>query len=124
MLYKKLLIIGAAFLLMGAKSVNAEATDVSLNNLISHVGVAAVIGEEMDATRYIAYAAEDKRDDWWGYKELGIAVVESGNLNVRSDASSSAGIVGKMSNLAACEIMDEVDGWYKIVSGEVEGYVS
>ena len=55
MLYKKLLIIGAAFILMGAKSVNAEATDVSLNNLISHVGVAAVIGEEMDATRYIEF---------------------------------------------------------------------
>ena len=111
-------------LLMSAKSVSSEAADVSLNNLISHVGVAAVIGEEMDATRYIEFASEDKRTDWWGFKELGIAVVESGNLNVRSDASPTAGIVGKMSNLSACEIMDEVDGWYKIVSGEVEGYVS
>ena len=106
MLYSKLLIVGAAVLLMAEKPVTVEAADVSLNNLINHVGVAAVIGEEMDASRYIEYAAEDKRDDWWGYKELGIAVVESGNLNVRSDASSSAGIVGKMSNLAACEIMD------------------
>lgn len=124
MLYRKLLIIGAAVLLIGGKSVTAEAADVSLNHLISNVGVAAVIGENMEASRYIEYAAEDKREDWWGYKELGIAVVESGNLNVRSDASPNASIVGKMSNLAACEIMDEVDGWYKITSGEVEGYVS
>ena len=124
MLYRKLLIVGAAVLLMGGKPVTAEAADVSLNNLINHVGVAAVIGEEMDASRYIEFAGEEKREDWWGYKELGIAVVESGNLNVRSDASQSAGIVGKMSNMAACEIMDEVDGWYKIKSGEVEGFVS
>ena len=124
MLYRKLLIVGAAVLLMGAKTVTLDAANVSLNNLISNVGVAAVIGEDMEASRYIEYAEENKRENWWGYKELGIAVVESGNLNVRSDASKSASIVGKMSNLSACEIMDEVDGWYKIVSGKVEGYVS
>lgn len=124
MTYKKLFIIGAAALLMGGNTVTAEAADVSLNNLINNVGVAAVMGEVMDASRYIEYAEENKVDSWWGYQELGIAVVESGNLNVRSDADAGASIVGKMSNLAACEILDEVNGWYHITSGEVEGYVS
>lgn len=124
MLYKKLLIVGAAVLMMGGNTMPVKAADVSLNHLISNVGVAAVIDEEIDASRYIEYASETKRTDWWGYKELGIAVVESGNLNVREDASQQAAVVGKMSNLAACEIMDEKDGWYHITSGEVEGFVS
>ncbi len=124
MIYRKLLFIGAAVLLMGGKTLTTEAADVSLNNLINNVGVAAVMGEVMDASRYIEYAEQNKADNWWGYKELGIALVEGGNLNVRSDANASASIVGKMSNLSACEILDEVNGWYHITSGEVEGYVS
>lgn len=124
MIYKKLLIVGAVALFMSGKALTVDAAEVSLNHLISNVGIAAVTSEEMDASRYIEFAGENKRTDWWGYKELGVAVVESGNLNVRSDANQSASIVGKMSNLSACEIMDEVDGWYKIVSGDVEGYVS
>lgn len=59
----------------------------------------------------------------FGYTNLGLAVVD-GNLNVRKKATTSSSVVGKLTNYAACEILEEVDGWYKITSGNVEGYVS
>ncbi len=59
----------------------------------------------------------------FGYTNLGLADV-SGNLNVRKKASTSSSVVGKLTQYAACEILEEVDGWYKISSGKVEGYVS
>ncbi|MBE5887341.1 MAG: peptidoglycan endopeptidase [Lachnospiraceae bacterium] len=59
----------------------------------------------------------------FGYTNLGLASVE-GNLNVRKKASTSGSVVGKLTNYDACEILGEENGWYKIKSGKVEGYVS
>ena len=59
----------------------------------------------------------------FGYTNLGLAVVD-GNLNIRKEASTSGSIVGKMTNYAACEILGEENGFYKIKSGNAEGYVS
>lgn len=59
----------------------------------------------------------------FGYTNLGLAVVD-GNLNIRKEASASASVVGKMTNYAACEILGEENGFYKITSGNAEGYVS
>lgn len=57
------------------------------------------------------------------YDRLGIANVD-GALNVRKRASTDAKVVGKMSNGAACNIEKVTkDGWAKIKSGEVTGYV-
>ena len=59
----------------------------------------------------------------YGYTNLGIAVVDSGNLNVRQAPGTDAELVGKMPNHAACEVLG-VDGeWTQIQSGEVAGYV-
>jgi len=59
-----------------------------------------------------------------GYANLGIAGV-SGYLNVRKTPESFGEIVGKLQSGAACEIVDSsTDGWYKISSGGVTGYVS
>ncbi|MFR8428861.1 MAG: SH3 domain-containing protein [Roseburia inulinivorans] len=59
----------------------------------------------------------------YGYTNLGIAVVDSGNLNVREAPGTDASLVGKMPNHAACEVLG-VDGeWTQIQSGEVTGYV-
>ena len=59
----------------------------------------------------------------YGYTNLGLADVE-GNLNIRKKASTSASVVGKLTKYAACEVLEEKDGWYKIKSGKVEGWVS
>lgn len=58
-----------------------------------------------------------------GYTNLGISNVTS-YLNVRSGAGTSYKIIGKMPGNCACEILEEKDGWYKVKSGEVTGYVS
>lgn len=60
------------------------------------------------------------------YENLGIALVKS-YLNVREMPSSNdatSKIIGKMVQNTACEILDEADGWYKIKSGPVTGYVA
>ncbi len=61
--------------------------------------------------------------DTFGYTNLGLAVVD-GNLNVRANPGMEGEVVGKMTNYAACEILGEENGWYKITSGNLEGYVS
>lgn len=57
-----------------------------------------------------------------GYTNLGISNV-SDYLNVRNGAGTEHKIVGKMPGNCACEIISEENGWYKIKSGDVEGYV-
>lgn len=66
---------------------------------------------------------EDGTKTICGYVNLGIAKVK-GNLNVRKEASQSSAIVGKMTNHAGCEVLEEKDGWCRIQSGNVKGWVS
>ena len=70
-------------------------------------------------------AAEAAQGSFWGYTNLGIANVESGNLNVRAIPGLDGKLVGKMPKGSACEILEMTDdGWAHIISGDVEGYVS
>lgn len=58
------------------------------------------------------------------YDNLGISNV-SNYLNIRDKPSETEGkIIGKMTSHSAGEILDKQDGWYKIKSGPVTGYVS
>ena len=58
------------------------------------------------------------------YANLGIAEV-SGYLNVRKTPESFGEVVGKLPKGGACEVLDtSTEGWYKISSGGVTGYVS
>lgn len=45
-------------------------------------------------------------------------------LSVRAEASTDAAVVGKLRKGDVAEITESLDGWTKIVSGNVEGYVS
>lgn len=67
------------------------------------------------------YEAEDQ--SFLGYVNLGMASVD-GNLNVRKEPTTNSGVVGKMTNHAACEIIAQEGDWYQITSGKVEGYVN
>lgn len=58
-----------------------------------------------------------------GYTNLGISDATS-YLNVRKGPGTSYKIVGKMPGYSVCEILGEEDGWYKIKSGNVTGYVT
>lgn len=58
-----------------------------------------------------------------GYTNLGISNATT-YLNVRKGAGTSYKVVGKMPGYSVCEVLEEKDGWYKIKSGDVTGYVS
>lgn len=71
-----------------------------------------------------AEAYEKAKNANWGYTNLGIADVESGNLNIRAIAAEDGKMVGKLPKNAACEVLDSDGQWAHIESGSVEGYVS
>lgn len=56
------------------------------------------------------------------FKNLVIAKVND-YVNVRDSASEEGSIVGKLYNKSVGTFIEEEDGWYKISSGSVEGYV-
>jgi len=56
------------------------------------------------------------------YDKLGIADVRS-YLNVRKEGNSSAKVIGKMTKNTGCNILSIKNGWAKIESGKVKGYV-
>lgn len=86
-------------------------------------GISFVLESELSTEEYIKIA-EEAKGAFWGYTNIGIAHVESGNLNVRAIPSTDGKLVGKMRNDAACEILGTENGWAHVQSGEVEGYVS
>jgi len=60
-----------------------------------------------------------------GYKVLGVSDTGSTYLNVRKGPGTKYKRVGTMPSFSACEILETTDnGWYKIKSGDVEGYVA
>jgi len=56
------------------------------------------------------------------YSNLGVANVDN-YLNIREKASEDGSICGKLPKNAGCEILEDANGWYKIKSGRVTGYV-
>lgn len=67
-----------------------------------------------------AGAASDEEDE--GFENLVIAQVTN-YVNVRDLPSEEGEIVGKLYNNSVGNYIEEEDGWYKISSGSVEGYV-
>ena len=113
-----LLSAGLAVCMMG-RPMRASASD----SVLPTAGVTSVLEARLTAEEYIQFA-QQAQGAAWGYTNIGIANVESGNLNVREEPSTAGKLVGKMPKDSACEVVEEVDGWAHIVSGEVEGYVS
>lgn len=100
------------------------ASSFTVRDVLSPAGIASYIEVQMTAEEYVA-VAQNAQGASYGYTHLGICNVESGNLNVRAEASTSGKLVGKMPKNAACEVLEEdrETGWARIKSGEVEGYV-
>ena len=59
------------------------------------------------------------------YENLVMSKV-TGYLNVRSspEDKGNANIIGKMTSKAGGEILETLDGWYKVKSGPIIGYIS
>ena len=79
--------------------------------------------EQASVSENTAEVTQEAPSTIYGYTNLGIANVEE-TLNVRETPSANSSMVGKMPKNAAGEILETLDGWYKIQSGDVTGYVS
>ncbi|MDE5893121.1 MAG: C40 family peptidase [Acetatifactor sp.] len=107
-------------------SMEAEAAESGgAKDVLQQAGIASMMDVSLTEEEYIAVAQEAQGASW-GYTNIGIAEVESGNLNVRAEASTSGKLVGKMPKGSACEVLEVLPeiGWAHIQSGEVDGYVS
>ncbi len=93
---------------------------------ISSAGVSLAMEESLSLSEAaLIEMAADSQGAFFGYTNIAICNVESGNLNVRETGSTSGKMVGKLPKNAACEVLSvSEDGWAHITSGEVEGYVS
>ena len=81
--------------------------------------------DEMD--RHVAKVTEEKRqakkeEERAFFKNLVIAQVND-YVNVRSLPSEEGEILGKLYDDSVGHFIEETDGWYKITSGTVTGYV-
>jgi len=56
------------------------------------------------------------------YDRPGVSNV-SNYLNIRAGAGENEKIIGKLPSYAGCEILEDANGWYKISSGGITGYV-
>lgn len=56
------------------------------------------------------------------FQNLGVCVAED-SLNIRKEPKNDAEIIGKLKNHAGSSVLSEENGWYKIKSGKVTGYV-
>ena len=57
------------------------------------------------------------------YENIAIAQV-SEYLNVRAEANKDSEVLGKLYNNGAATVVEALDGWYKVTSGSVTGYVA
>ena len=72
-----------------------------------------------DLKEALGSASDDEEES---FKNLVIAQVTN-YVNVRDLPSEEGEIVGKLYNNSVGNLIEEEDGWYKITSGSVEGYV-
>jgi uncharacterized protein YgiM (DUF1202 family) len=56
------------------------------------------------------------------FKDIAIAEVDT-FLNIRAEANEKSEVLGKIYNNGAAKVLEVLDGWYKIESGNVTGYV-
>lgn len=85
-------------------------------------GVSVTIENYNEASAEAA-AAEITLADEYNYENIGIANVEN-HLNIRKEPGEDKEVIGKLPKDAGCKILEvNSDGWAKIKTGKVTGYV-
>lgn len=114
----------AACVICAGMTVNAGSSDNTIHNTVQSAGIGSILGESVDPDQCLEAAeeAKEERKKIYGYENLGIAKVND-YLNVRKEPDESGELVGKMPKYAGADILGEENGWYKIRSGKVTGYV-
>jgi len=96
-------------------------TEASMTGLSLRPEDVDIVADELNkkAKRITDSATEEEIRQ---YEKVGICLTDS-YLNVRESASTDADVVGIMEDGSFASILGHDDGWYKIKSGDVEGYV-
>lgn len=116
---RKYVIVGLAGLIcFQLGGVQAEASGLSLG---TEEGIASVTTAAYEAD---TNADEIVLDEMTPSEYDGICIAQVDNyVNVRSEPSEESEVLGKLYDKSAGTIEEEADGWYKITSGSVTGYV-
>ena len=116
-----------AFAATPAAGVASYTANVVASSTIPAAGVTSALSEVMlNGDAVVAASAEVEENDAEAvtseYADVAIAQVE-GYVNIRSAASEDGEVLGKLYDNSAATVLGEENGWYKISSGSVEGYV-
>lgn len=118
-----LMILGEPFDVQAAEIIDENTqTAISDTEELLTAGVGDLFISPLTKVEYLEIA-KNAEGALWGYTHLGICNVEENNLNVRQEPDESGKLIGKLPKNAACEIISSENGWAKITSGKVEGYV-
>ena len=113
----------SAPVLMSVGDVSADKFTSVHSDAASEVALAETQSEVED-TVYVEEMPEEEQmvsENDLEYANLVIAQVND-YVNVRSDASEDAEIVGKLYDKSVGTFLSEKDGWYEIASGNCRGY--
>lgn len=114
----------AVCVMAAGMTVQAGTAQNTVHSTIQSAGVGLILDEAVDSQQCLAAAetAKEERKKIYGYENLGIANVND-YLNVRKGPGEDQELVGKMPKHAGADVLGEEDGWLKIKSGKVTGYV-
>lgn len=98
----------------------AQKTEQVSENTTPVVAVGEVETEVAEQTTEVAAEVIEQKSE---YADIAIAQVDN-YVNVRMEPNTDSEVVGKLYNNSAATILETTaDGWYKITSGNVTGYV-
>ena len=92
-------------------------------SLVLSVGSAADTDVVVEQKEVAQTTAEEEEDITNYFTNLVIAQVNN-YVNVRAENNTESEVVGKLYDKSVGDLLEEKDGWYKITSGNVTGYVS
>lgn len=123
------LFAGVITLSAGMVPAYADNANVELTSQVSGIFLLLNNIEEEPESELVAYAMKEKEEQDAAnrgnavYANIGVAQVRD-YVNIRSEASIDGDIVGRMENGAVATVEGEENGWYKITSGSISGYIS
>lgn len=102
-----------------AQSYEAATQEAAQNSEQVSENDAPVVAAEEQSVEVVAEVSEPKSE----YADIAIAQVDN-YVNIRLEPNTESEVLGKLYNNSAATILETTaDGWYKITSGTVTGYV-
>lgn len=99
-------------------TVDSEDSDLPL------AGVTRSLLDLLNSTESVAETESEQKDTVKAEKELLAVAQVNQSVYVRKEASTKSEYVGRLYNNNVATVLETLDGWYKIKSGNVKGYVS